>query len=74
MPDFSDKPKAFIAEGYGTYDNMARMIKASPELYDQCIGTADFAFHFSQLANKAVHFDYLVAKGVIPKEYLEDAR
>lgn len=72
--DFSDKPKAFIAKNYGAYENLKGMIEANPHLYDECLSTENFAFHFGQIANKAVHFDYLVGKGLIPKEYLEDAR
>jgi hypothetical protein len=70
--DFNDKPKAFIAADYGALDNLAAMINSAPELYDQCISTDNFSFHFGQIANKAVHFDYLVSKGFIPKEYLID--
>lgn len=72
MSELKDKPKVFISKRFGAIDNLKEMFDSDANLYDQCISKENFAFHFGQLANKAIHFDYLVGKGFIPKEYMED--
>lgn len=65
-----DKPHAFVESGKMSMDLLQEMLKVSPELYDNCLSTLGFAYGFSQLANKAIHFDYCLLKGIIPKDYL----
>lgn len=67
---FDDKPKAHIDENTSALLCLQEMLKNNPKLYDECISTVGFAYGFSQLANRAIHFDYLLSKGVIPKDYL----
>lgn len=68
---FNDKPKAFINKEVKTLDLLIEMLKKNPKLYDECISTDGFSFGFSQIANRAIHFDYLFRKGIIPKDYLD---
>lgn len=67
-----EKPKAFIAEGFSALDNLQEMLKTEPNLYDECISKQGFAFHFNQLANKAIHYDFIVKH--ILKDYENNAQ
>lgn len=69
---FNDKPKAFINKELLTINLLIEMLQKNPQLYNECIKTNGFSFGFSQIANRAIHFDYLYKKGLIPKDYLED--
>lgn len=64
-------PKAFIDQNTTAMDELIKMLEKCPELYDKCISTPGFAYGFSQLANRAIHFDWLKAKGIIPRNYPE---
>lgn len=65
-------PKAHISKGDNAMDLLLKMLQSDPALYDKCIQTPGFAFGFSQLANRAIHFDFLQnVAGVIPKDYPE---
>lgn len=69
--DFSDKPKAAVDPKTCAIAELEKMLRQHPALYEKCLETIGFAYGFSQIANRAVHFDYLFAKGLIPLEYLE---
>jgi hypothetical protein len=63
-----NKPTAIILTESSTVDSIKELLKHK-ELFDLCTNTEGFAYHFNQLANKAVHFDYMMSVGLIPKDY-----
>jgi hypothetical protein len=72
--NFSDKPGAFVDPKTCAIAELEKMIRQHPELYDKCLETIGFAYGFSQIANRAVHFDYLFSKGLIPIAYLDNTK
>lgn len=71
MNYFNAKPKAYVNTKTNALEQLQKMLELQPGLYDKCVSTLGFAYGFNQLANRAVHFDYLLSKGIIPKDYLE---
>ncbi len=69
---FNEKPKAFISKETNSIEQLHTMLSSNEELYNKCISTKYFAYGFSQLVNRAIHFDYLLEKGIIPKDYLDN--
>ena len=65
-----EKPKAYVNKETSAIEQLQVMLKEQPELYDTCVSTIGFAYGFSQLANRAIHFDFLLKKGIIPADYL----
>ena len=65
-----EKPKAFVDLGTSAAEQLQRMLKVNPKLYEECTDTLGFAYGFSQLANRAFHFDYLLRAGIIPSDYI----
>lgn len=65
-------PLAFIDKTMTTENALRRMLKNNEELYDKISTTIGFAYEFNQIANKAFHFDFLQAAGIIPKNYPEN--
>lgn len=68
------KPKAHVDKKTSAMNELYKMCTEHPKLYEECLDTLGFAYSFSQLANRAVHFDYLVAKGLIPSDYFEEVK
>jgi hypothetical protein len=67
-----NKPKAFISSKTSARSHLETMLLTNEELYNKSISTPGFSYGFSQLANRAIHFDYLYRIGIIPKDYLEE--
>lgn len=67
-----NKPKAYIDKRTSAMEQLQIMLATNPELYNHCISTLGFAYGFSQLANRAIHFDFLFANGLIPSDYCDD--
>lgn len=51
--------KLFVDSEFTAKQSLEKMLNLEPDLYEQCLGTAGFAYHFNQLANKAVKYDAL---------------
>lgn len=65
----SECPKAFIDGKTNAVEQLKVMLDRDPMLYEKCISTVGFAYGFSQLVNRAIHFDWLQKNGIIPSDY-----
>ena len=57
-----EKPKAFIDKKIDSCVSLMNMLQSHPNLYEQILDTPGFAYHFSQLTNRAVHYDYITTQ------------
>lgn len=55
-----NKPKASVVNGVTAIDSLKTMLEVNSDLYNSCISLPNFAFHFGQLCNKAIHYDFIV--------------
>jgi hypothetical protein len=54
----TEKPKAYINDQFDAIENVNQMLNIDSGLFDTCCNTVNFAFHFNQICNKAVHYHY----------------